>query len=237
MAGNPDFSVLLTRPEAQSAVFAADLRARLGANLRVVISPLLQIQSLSAMVDLAGVGLLLFSSPHGVIAASARFTDRKIPTACVGEKTAMAAIDAGFRVTMRAPDAKTLLAEVIAGGNIAGTVLYLRCEHSARPVVQILQNAGLGARDTVVYRQRALKLNAPATALLTGGTKVILPLFSPRTGSIFQTEAEGLFLGNVTAVCLSENVAARLHADRFAAVIVAPSPDAAAVAQEIAAII
>jgi len=189
------------------------------------------------MVDLAGVGLLLFSSPHGVIAASALFTDRKIPAACVGGKTAKAAIDAGFCVTMRAPDAKTLLAKVIAGGNIAGTVLYFRGEHSARPVVQSLQKAGICARDTVVYRQRALNLNPPANALLTGGAKVILPLFSPRTGSIFQTEAEGRFLGNVTAVCLSENVAARLQRDRFAAVIVAPSPDGAAVAREIAAII
>jgi len=237
MASNPDVTILLTRPEAQSHRFAAGLSEALAPGFCVILSPLLRIEPLDVVLDLRGVGHLLLTSLNGVRAATRLTVARDLPVSCVGKKTALAARKAGFSVRVVAPDSARLIAQLRARGPVARPYLYLRGQRVAHPIAALLGRAGITAREQVVYAQHDLPLNDAARRVLDGKNRVILPLFSPRTAQVFSTEARDLDLQQTTAVCLSAKVARKLDQGRFFRVLVAQHPDAAALQQEIAAII
>ncbi len=86
--------VLLTRPQAESEVFAALLRQR---GLQSFIEPMLTIVSQPVRIpDLSDTQGLVFTSANGIRIFSELSAERHLPVYTVGRESALAAIEAGF---------------------------------------------------------------------------------------------------------------------------------------------
>ncbi|MDQ7080612.1 MAG: uroporphyrinogen-III synthase [Paracoccaceae bacterium] len=238
MAGNPGTYVLVTRPRAQGQAFAARLKARFGESINITQSPLLEIRYLDADLSLQGVGWLLFTSANGVRGFAALSERRDIPALCVGDRTAQMAATLGMTVESAAGTVDDLLELARARAGVSrGAFLYLRGKKVARPLVRMLRDAGLNAREAVVYEQLPRPMTPQARDLFDGARRVVVPLFSPRSANVFMEQVQGLDTSATTVVCISGNVADQLERARFGQVRIASAPNAAAVEREIAAII
>ncbi|WP_298429591.1 uroporphyrinogen-III synthase [uncultured Jannaschia sp.] len=190
--------ILLTRPRAAATSLAARL-ADTGAT--VLVSPLLELSPMGALPAISG-GVLL-TSPAAVDAWTAMGGTGAWPAWVVGPETARRAAEAGFDVRGVAADAAALATLVPED---APPLVHLRGEVQRGDLAGDLRARGRDATDAVIYRQTALGLTAPARALLRAGPTLV-PLYSPRTATIFGTECPAGALGHVRAVCLSRAVA------------------------------
>lgn len=206
---------LLTRPEAQSRAFAAELPG-----IEVLIAPILRI----APVDFdparaeAAVGFV-FTSANAVPFAGAA---RGRPALCVGAQTADAARAAGFAVIEGPGDAEGLL-PLLAGRE---DWLHLHGRHRARE---------LPVPGMAVYDQIAEPLTAVANDAIMAARPLILPIFSPRS-AVLLSEALADALAPVTAVAISDRADAAYTGPAMAR-FVAPQPDRAGMAQVILSLI
>jgi len=236
MTHNPDTCILLTRPAAQAQAYADELGKACGDNFIIVQSPLLEIEILKVPLNLSGVHHLLFTSVNGVNAFAENSDQRDIPTICVGSRTAKAATAIGLKAAQAQGTANDMiaLAQELAQG-LPGEFLYLRGRIAAQGVSSALNTAGYTTRETVIYSQNSQNLNQSAIKVLTNQTRILVPLFSPRTAELFTAQTAGIHVQNAKIICLSQNVADRLG-DKFASEItVVSKPTAAAVTREIAA--
>lgn len=179
-------TLLLTRPLASSRRFAVQLRDRFG-DLSVVISPLMRIEPVGTVPDLAGIRAVIFTSRNAVDAAG---PGNGLPCYAVGAATAAAARAAGFDPIAVAEDANSLFQRILAD-RPAGALLHLRGRHARGHLAERLNGAGIEAREAVVYEQLETPLSEAAKALLRGATPVIVPLFSPRSAKIFARQHRG----------------------------------------------
>lgn len=189
MASQSRHPFLLTRPAAQGERFAAALRARFGAGIRLVTAPLLQPVFLAPPLP-EGAQALIFTSETGVeavqrISAQAALLPRR--AWCVGERTAQVARAAGFETRSADGDAGALIAQVIAAGE-RGPLLHLRGAEARGEIAKHLTEAGISATEAVVYDQRPMPLTEEALELLRGKGPVIAPVFSPRTARLLVAE-------------------------------------------------
>ncbi|WBU57212.1 uroporphyrinogen-III synthase [Paracoccus sediminicola] len=160
---------LLTRPEAQSRAFAAELPG-----VDCLIAPLLRIVAVPferSQVD-AAPGLV-FTSAHAVGAAG---PGQGRAALCVGPQTAQAAREAGFTVTEGPGDGDGLIPMLRERPGW----LHLRGRHVA---VQ------LPVPGIVVYDQLAMPLSEAGQKALDGKRPLILPLFSPRSAALISGPA------------------------------------------------
>lgn len=176
--------LLMTRPSAQSARFAEEL-AGMGLRTDVVISPLLEIVSEPAGIDLAGVAALVFTSANGVRAFVEQSDRRDLPAYCVGGQTAAAAQAAGLRAQSADGDLSDL-ARLLRG--MAGPVLHLHGEHVSGDLAVLLRGGGPRVISRVVYRQIARPLSAEARSALAGARPLLAPVFSRRTAELLRAE-------------------------------------------------
>lgn len=228
---------LVTRPEEDAATVAAELRAR---GIEPVLAPLLRIEPEPAAAvrlvgALAGVQAVLFTSANGVRAfahASNRF---ELPAYCVGEASAAAARIAGFRTVASADgdvtDLTAMVASRLAAAN--GALLHAAGHDTAGKLDADLAARGFSVRRVELYRAVAAdKLSPRVTAALRRDEVNVALFFSPRTAETFVTlaRATGLteYCANMTAVCLSRNVAAALDGVKWRAVATANMPNLAA---------
>lgn len=181
---DPRPPLLLTRPEPQARRFAAEMRARFGADWPVVIAPILRIEPVPA--ELPAADWRVFTSENAVAAHGAGCG----PAYCVGERTAVAARAAGFEVAVTEPDAARLIPRLIAL-RPAGRGLVLRGRHAAAEIAERLNSAGIETGSAILYDQIACPLTAEAQALLAGNAPVLLPLFSPRSARLVAEAAQG----------------------------------------------
>lgn len=231
-------TVLLTRPEAASHRVAAALRDRLGPDLPVLISPVLEIEldGDAAAAALAGAGGVILSSENGAAACPA---GAGLPAFCVGARTAAAARKAGLVPVADAPGhLDGLIAQVAAHGWPAdrGPLVHLHGAHVTGDAASALKDAGIPARSAVVYDQRARPLSNGALRLLAGAAPVIVPVFSPRSGRLVAPAlAEARAPLRIAAI--SPRAAAAVGVHGAARVQTARSPDAAAMIDAIAALL
>lgn len=212
-------AILLTRPGDGAGRFADALRARLGAGVVIVTSPVLEIVPTGAMPQMADGALPVFTSRQGV--AHCGLTGSG-PCYTVGDATARAAEAAGFTAISADGDVEALLARILADAPDR-PLIHLRGEPASGDLVGRLRRAGLPARDCVVYRQAARALSAQALALLDGEKPVVLPLFSPQSAAQFSHAHRGRAPLLVVAISdKTAEAASNLVADR---VIVAAKPD------------
>ncbi len=198
--------LLLTRPEAQSRAFAAALETAWPWRFDPLVAPMLRIALEPGPVDLQGAGALAFTSVNGVAAFAGLCPDRSLPAYCVGDMTARAARDAGFRALSAGGDVAAL-AQMIAtaGGRPPGDVLHVRGRQAAGDLTGALAGMGIPARPLELYAQIRSPLAGPARDLAACGGIDVLTAFSPRSAAALaeQARSEGWPLGGCTLVALS----------------------------------
>lgn len=227
--------VLVTRPEEDARGFAAALE---DAGHEVLIEPLLTVEPLpeaEAPIDLTDVQALVFTSANGVRVLAERTNERRLPAYAVGDATARAAYDAGFREVQSASgDVEALARLVVSRADpSAGAIFHAAASMLAGDLQGLLEAAGFQVRRAVLYRTVPRQAFSPtANRALASGALDVVTFFSPRTAERFVALAkdagiEGA-LGRLTAVCLSRAVAARVATVAWADIRIAARPDQAA---------
>lgn len=152
--------VWVTRAQPQAAATAARLRA-LG--FEPVVAPVLEIRPVpSAVIELAGVDALAFTSTAGVAAFAAVSSARELSVFAVGDATADAARAEGFRDVRSAQgDARALGDLIAAAAPRPALVLYPTAADPATDLVALLAARGVAARAVTVYETREVVTNAP----------------------------------------------------------------------------
>lgn len=207
--------LLVTRPEPDASLEAEKLIAR---GHEPVLAPLLAIEFVGDVtLELAGAQALIVTSRNALRAlASHRKLDeaRKLPLYAVGEATARAATELGFKQVTEGPGTGAALAELIAGKlePEAGPLVHLAGETLAFDLKSALQAEGFNVRQPVLYRAvPARELPAKALSLLKAGRLYGVILMSPRTATTFALllERHGLVTEGrrLVCYCLSEAVA------------------------------
>ncbi len=172
--------VLLTRPAAQSARFAASLLDRLP-GLRIVTSPLIAPRFLTPDLPEGRFAAIILTSETGAMAA-ARLPGLPRLAYCVGDRTAEVARAFGFTSLSAGGDAESLLALILSAPR--APLLHLRGREARGDLMQRLTLSGIATQEAVVYAQEEQSLSGEAVALLQGQTPVIAPVFSPRSAEI-----------------------------------------------------
>lgn len=176
--------LLMTRPADASERFTTRLSPAIRSMIRVIHSPLLEIEPLDDALDLRRVRGLIFTSSNGVSVASELTDSRELPCYCVGRATTEAARREGWTATMAGENAETLTAFLLAA-RPAAPLLHLRGEHGRGNVAQTLSAGQLATTERIIYRQKLLPLTPEAVLALQGTSPVVVPLFSPRTARQF----------------------------------------------------
>lgn len=202
-------NILVTRPRSESEVFALTLAMR---GHDAVQAPLLDIvPDETASVDLDGVQALLFTSINGVRSFARVSTARDVPAYCVGDATAQAARDMGFRDVHSAGGDVVALANLVRM-NLApseGALLHVSGSAVAGDLAGDLGGDRYDVRRVQLYRQdTARDLPDAAAEALKSGTLDAITFFSPRTAATFVQlvrKADLLdTLKNVSALGLSQ---------------------------------
>lgn len=226
--------ILLTRPRRQSERFARQCRERLGPDIGIVISPLIEIETLRPPAAPEEARHFLFTSQNGVRAAAEAWPDHRPPCFTVGDRTAAVARELGYDARPCGGTVESMIAHLVAS-RPAGPYLHLRGEHSTGQLAQRLNAAGLKTEEAVIYRQNAQDLSSAAEKMLCGDMPVLVPLFSPRTATIFW-KGRANVQARVTIIAISQAVA-RECAGRGAAVRCAETPTAEAVLDCISSVV
>jgi uroporphyrinogen-III synthase len=158
---------------------------------------------------------------------------RDLPAWCVGARTAEAAHAIGLDARSADGDADALVAQIIAE-QPQGLLVHLCGTHSRGEVAGRLNAAGLQAEAQPIYDQTALGAHPDLAAALGHSGPIIVPLFSPRSATLFAAAAKG---ADVIPVALSPAVRAALPRELAEKAGVADSPDAPAMIRAVAAMI
>lgn len=222
--------ILLTRPAAQARRFAGECRAELGDRAEILIAPMQEI-SLRDLPPIPEGTALIFTSENGVRAYQAGGGSPGVAAYCVGDRTARAATAAGLRA-VSAGGAAGDLVDLIRTHDPGGPLLHLHGRQVRGDIARHLTDAGLNATGHVVYDQRALPLSDDAIRALMGPRRVIVPLFSPRSATLF---AQALPAGSrPDPVCISAATKAALPDALQRGVPVAETPTGAGVLKAVA---
>ncbi len=151
--------------------------------------------------NLPEVAGLIFTSANGVAQAGRLGAPRGLPAFCVGQKTADAAQAAGFVPRVGPGDADGLIAAIIKD-RPREPLAHIRGEYARGAAAEMLEKAGIACHDVVAYAQRPRTLPDTAVKALAGKFPVVLPLFSPRTGTILS--GQGPFTAPLHIAAISQ---------------------------------
>jgi uroporphyrinogen-III synthase len=225
MSDNATPLILLTRPQAQGARYAALCRAEFGDRAEVMAAPMQQIvwtRPASAIPDDTA---LIFTSENGVRAFLRAGAGPGRQAFCVGERTAEAARQAGM-VAVSANGTVEDLVALILKSPPAGALLHLHGTHLRGDLVGRLTKAGLAVTGHVAYDQRALPLAPDARDALASPRRVIAPLFSPRSARLLAGAAPEC--RNTALPCISKATAMALSEPMRDRATIAEAPTGAA---------
>ena len=224
-------TLLLTRPMAQSRALANEIETAFPDKATCLVSPMLAITPIGDLPDITKFQALLFTSVNGVQALTDLGGATSGTCYCVGERTTRAARAAGMDAISANGAAAELIALVCKDLNPNdGSILHVRGERTAGAVAENLTSRGFTVEQAVLYSQQACDLTAAARQALVQGRVQGLPLYSPLTARLF---AEILAKNpdwptdNVTALCISQNVAAEVQHLKLRRVEIAADPNGA----------
>jgi uroporphyrinogen-III synthase len=221
-------SVLVTRPLPDGERTAATLRAR---GYDVLLAPLMVVRPVPA--DLSGEwAAVIITSAHAVRVLNPQQLVRlaKLPLYAVGERSAEAAREAGFKEVHSADaDADALIRLICERARHSGSLLYLAGEDRAADIEAELDKRGIKARTVVIYKNITSGFSPELIAALRSGTVDTVLHFSRRSAENYingATEA-GVRAAALTPrqLCLSAQIAEPLQGD--ATIAVAAHPDEA----------
>lgn len=222
-------TLLLTRPKVQSHALAQNIETEFPDMATCLISPLAEITPTGALPDTSKFQAILFTSFNGVqsFADLGGTTSRKCY--CVGARTMQAAKAAGLNAVSANGAAAELIAKVAEELTPAnGPLLHVRGEHTAGDIAENLTAQGFTVEQAVVYRQPPCGLTNTAQQALAAGDIEILPLYSPltarRMAEILASNSDWP-TQDITALCLSKNVAAEIENLNISAVEIAAKPN------------
>lgn len=211
--------LLITRPIAGAVRFAEAFAARFGDDWPILLSPLIELRPTGA--ELPEADTYIFTSEQAIFAIPPQPGK---PAWCVGMRTAEAARAAGFDAIEGPGDVAGLWRMMLTEAP-EERLLHVRGAEISAPLAEMLHDAGLDAREVIVYRQERLPLSEPAKQALTQSRAVLAPVFSPRTARALVAEAgerhAPIWLAAISP--LVESVAAPLSAERSE---IAEHPDA-----------
>lgn len=228
-------TVLVTRPLSRVQGLR-DCLVALGHD--VLCEPLFEVEPLTtprpSCVPRAAVIALTSVTTLSVLDGTAKDSGRDLldrPCYCVGERTAAQARASGFtRVRSAGGDGHDLARLVLAQEPAGTTVLHIGGQDVSDEPARTLRAAGVALVHWPVYRARAVTAFSPACqAALAAGEVGFVLLFSARTAQIFtglvQRAALEPCCRALTAVGLSEAIAAALEPLPMARVVWAAQPD------------
>lgn len=223
-------TALITRPLGEAESTARLLAAR---GWQCFIEPMLEIVPLSTpLPDLSKYQALAFTSAQGVRVLAARTDDRSLQVYAVGEATANAAREAGFKNI------------VTADGDLGALnrLLMQVKAHDNRPVLHVcgIHTAGeVIAKEFTVERlplyeaKAADTLSADCLEALDEGAFDVALFFSPRTGRTFaellQKYGRTQAAASINALCLSDSVVESVESLPWRSVRAASTPDMAGI--------
>lgn len=194
-----------------------------------VIAPLLAIRPLpQPEPDLTGVTALAFTSPNGVAAFAALSPDRSLPVLAVGDATAAAAMDQGFKDVVSAAGDLIALAALIRATDFPADAVILNV--GAREPAGDLA-AAVGPAPTV---RRLPVYEAIETDVPTPHACAAALIHSPRAGRALaarlaaEAGAPGLICIAISEAAAAPLTSASTHpltAHSVASVHAAPHPD------------
>lgn len=224
---------LVTRPSEDAAPLVRALADR---GIDAILAPLLAIAALPDAAQhltdaLIGAQALLFTSANGARTFAASSPRRELPVFAVGDASAAAARIAGFRTVASAGGDVSDLAELVRAKlapqhgalvHAAGTVI-------AGDLGAALESAGFTYRRAVIYDAMTAEALPPeAAGAMRDGAVALALFFSPRTAATFVRLVRAADLvgaaGAITALGLSEAVAAALAPLSWHAIRVAAQP-------------
>ncbi len=218
--------VWVTRAQPEAAATAERLRA-LGHE--PLVAPVLEIRSLPCFVDTKGVAAIAFTSRNGVRFFPPRHGDVALPVFTVGDATAAAAREAGFRDIRSAGADGAALAELLTAelDPGAGAVLVVRPRQPGFDLEGALSRRGFDVRSAVVYESRpisrdrevslALRAEPPLRAVLVHSPRAANQVAHILAGAPERT--------TLIAFCISQAAARPLRPLGLAAIEVAPFPN------------
>lgn len=218
---------IITRPMAAGQAFCAQLQ---DVRLSCILSPLLQIRSVDVSIQNDSYKSVILTSAHAACRLVALDVPKSRVVYCVGEKTALAARDAGYSAVAGPGDADGLV-DWIPAQSPVGPILHLRGAHSRGDVAKRLTDTGLKTEEIVVYEQLACDLSTEAHQALEGDQLCILPLFSPRTAVILGEESRPK--APIHVVAMSHAVADACSWAAPASITIADAPTADAMVHAI----
>ena len=231
-------SLLLTRPEAQSQRFAAEVQKRFG-SMAVVISPLMAPSFL--LPDLQGrrySGLVLTSETGVEAARRISAMGQSLPELayCVGDQTALAARQAGFDARSSRGNSADLTT-LILREKPPGPLLHIRGADVRGDIAETVTKGGIETQSVIGYTQEPHPLSEQALGLLGQNTPVIVPIFSPRSGQLLVDAVQGgcespLWIAAISPA--AADIVAQLAPVRL---VVATAPDANSMLQAVADLI
>ncbi len=221
----PGIPVLVTRPKAEGVTFANALSKRFGPKVRPVISPLIAPRFLKPAVSSCHYAAVVFTSAQAV--EGARRLGISLPSLawCVGRKTAAVATAAGFQAKSADGDADALVQAILDAGP-EGRILYLRGVDTRGNLLEKLHSFGIGVDVAIVYAQEPQPLASDAHALLISDADLIVPLFSPRTATLFREALPQDTRARLHIATMSAAVADALAGLPSATLAIAGHPDA-----------
>ena len=230
--------LMITRPLEDAAPLAEELA---GLGIESMVEPLLSIELSDAGIpDLSGVQALLLTSANGVRAYCALARERRLPVYAVGDATARAAKDVGFATVISAAGDVASLAALVRDKLKPrdGALVHVAGSNVAGDLAGLLGQAGFEYRRAQLYHARkAVALSPVAMRALEGGSLDGVVLYSPRTAESFVdllTKAGAADLAKrLIAFCLSDAVANSAGALAWSRVVVAATPDQAALIKSV----
>ena len=207
--------LLVTRPHPDAERTAAALRAR---GHFALIAPMLDTLFLPPPATLAPPAAILFTSANAVRAVAAwpvELVPRDILALTVGDRTAEAAVEAGFTSVTSASGDSSALAELAEADldPARGPLLYPTIAAPAGDLAARLAASGFAIAKVEAYRMVAARALPPdAVSALAAGTIDGVLLYSRRTSETFLalTKAQRPHLAAMLFYCLSADVAAPL---------------------------
>jgi uroporphyrinogen-III synthase len=227
--------ILLTRPAAAGDAFADALRARFGAETRIILSPLLAFRILDGPLPEGPFAALIFTSAAGVLASHDRMAVGR--AWCVGDRTAAAAREAGYTVQVAGGDAAALCQAIIAARE-EGPLLHLHGRDVRGDVAARLTGAGIPTQAQAVYAQDPQPLTPEAAGLLSGAGPVLAPVLSPRTARLLVAERDRLALtAPLWFAALSSAVAEGLVLQAGDRIAISTRPETASLSDALAGLV
>lgn len=200
-------SILVTRPEPDNRATAEKLRA-LG--YEALLAPLLRFEAVPAELDGEFAGVII-TSANALRAAAIPRRLRALPLFAVGDHTAAAARDAGFRDARSAHGDASDLVAVVKAAKIS-PLLYLAGENVSADLPARLAEFGIVAVAKTVYRMApAQTLPDDAKKALAGGTVAAVLHYSLQSAKAFVAVARAAGIeGSALAlpqICISDRIA------------------------------